>query len=178
MVKTIILIRHGESEKDKNNPKRGLTSNGISQIKNTAKKLVSLIENKSCLIITTKTKRTRRSAAILSKILKIKVKQTQIGLRVDNFDVIEAKYPKTKNQTFMYFNDYDTNQLESSVPAPNVIANRFLKIAGKLEQDLIIFVGHGAALESFVKYQSVFISNKILEKELEYGEFIVLERSK
>lgn len=177
MPKTIIVIRHGESESDKNNPYRRLTPVGKSQIAESAKKIKELMGNSGGQIVTTQTTRTIQTATILSKILEFPVKETRINLRVENFGIIEERYPKSKNLTFKYFEDFKNGKLDPTIPAPTQIAGNFLKVIGKFENELIIIVSHGAALESFVLYQSTYKTNKVVNNELNYGEFIVLNEA-
>lgn len=174
MIKTIILVRHGETEKDKNNPNRKITLNGKSQIKQTALEIQKLISGNG-IIVTTKTKRTRMSSKIIKNILDLKIKQTQISLRVDNFDLIEKKYKNEKNIVFKYFEDFKKNNLNPKISSPIEIAGRFLRIIGGLEKDFIIFVGHGGALESFALFQNAYKPIVPTTKDLGYGKFIVLK---
>lgn len=176
MVKTLILLRHGQSEADKNNPKRKLTPVGKTQIKRAARSIRLLIDGKKSLIITTQTTRTRKSARILSKILGVQVRETRLELRVKNFDLIEKKFKKVKNLSRLYLNDFSSGNLDKRVSKPTQIVANFLKLLGRLDQEIAIIVGHGAALETFALYQTQFRLTVPYITDLRYGEFIVLER--
>lgn len=176
MVKNIVLIRHGESEKDKTNPQRGLTSRGKNQIKNASEKIKKIISGSS-KIVSTATVRTEQTAQIISGILGVNFETTSINLRVDNFDLIEEEFGKVSDIVFKYFGKFENGKMDSRITSPVEILNRFNKLIKKFKCENLIIVGHSAALECFIEYQDRFIANTNFKKELEYGEFIVLSRN-
>lgn len=176
MLKRIILIRHGESQKDKQNPKRGLTKRGVKQIEDAAISIKKIMIG-NCKIITTDTNRTRQSSIILSKILDLDFETTELNLRVDNFDLIERENKNKSNLVFKYFKTFEDGKLNAKIATPVEILNRFIDLISNYKCDTIIIVGHSGALESFIVYQDKFIPAMKFKKELEYGEFIVLNRN-
>ncbi len=175
----IILIRHGESEKDKNKPLRGITPRGKYQMEKTAKNIHSLVRSKSCEIISTKTIRTKQSAEILSGVIQVPFQISGNNLRVENIKSLSININSKKDLTFHYFDKYRKALLPAKIPPPTTIAKRFLRVVKKFKKaEVLIIVGHSGALEAFALYQDVFKPQKQIQKELNYGEFIVLTRTK
>lgn len=177
MLKNIILVRHGETEKNKNNPNRKLTKKGVQQMKETANKVNLLVKNSNSIILCSSTKRAIESAKILSKILEVPYRHEKTSLRVENIKILEEKYQQKTNVTFLYFKCFENAELPEEISSPVVVAQRFLKVVKKVKiKNQIIIVGHGSALETFALFQNEFIPNKRIRKELKYGEFVVLEK--
>lgn len=178
MIKKIILIRHGESERDKTNPDRKITPRGIRQIQKAAYDIIPVVNGKKCEIISTATVRTVQSAKIISEKLGIPYSKTSPNLRVENINVLEKKYPKEKDITFLYFKIFEKGVLPQEIPSPKIVVKRFFKaFKGLADNEIAIVVGHSGALESFALYQDLFLSKTKLKRELKYGEFIVLTRN-
>lgn len=176
MTQKIILIRHGESQKNKEDPLRRLTVLGIKEIRQTAKRIQPLVENKKCRIVSTSTPRATESAQILSQELGIKFNNSFADLRVEN---IKELTTKRNGLTWEYFQAFKEKRLPKQIPPPNVIAKRFLEAASKFKkQEILIFIGHSGALEAFALFQKKFEPTTKLKKELEYGEHIILEKCK
>ncbi len=170
MLKTIILVRHGETEKDKTNPERSLTARGVTQMVSCAKKLEPIINRKNAVIITTNTLRAQRSAQIISKELKIPVVAIFNDLRVENLDLL-GEVPN--KQLFEKY--FEQKGLPKSIPTPKEMAERFMKaVQSQNPSEVVIVVGHGLALESFAYYQERLKSSLANLSELDYSEFIVL----
>lgn len=171
----IILIRHGESEKDKNNPLRQLTENGKKQIANAGAVLKNLMDTPDAEIISTTAPRAVQSAQILAQKLGVPFKKRFANLRVENIELISAN---PDNLTFKYFSAFEAGVLPKRVPSPRAIVRRFLKAVDTSNARILIIVGHSGALESFANYQDLFSPDKRLKRELRYGEFVVLTRQK
>lgn len=177
MIKIIILIRHGEPERDKSNPERKLTPMGQKQIKRAGERILSLVKNRKCIILTTPTVRTIQSAEIISKILKVPYQKARADLRVENINKIEKSAEGKVDITFLYLKIFKERKLPKKIPSPKTIARRFFEQLKKIKnKDIVIIVGHSGALESFALNQKVYKPSKEITKELAYGEFVVLER--
>src|SRR3989344_6614127 len=122
MLNKIILIRHGESEKDKNNPLRGLTEKGKKKIAETGVVLKKLAAKQSVEIISSTTPRAVQTAEILAKVLNVPFTKRFCNLRVEN---IEQVSQDPDNLTFRYFAAFDKKSLPSKVPSPRAIVRRF-----------------------------------------------------
>lgn len=178
MIKTIILTRHGETEKNKDDPERKLTSSGKRQMKVAAGLIKPLVQGKEMVIVSTQTDRARSSSNIVSKEIGCKIIYSN-NLRVENIKLLQNPKDKNKNLTQLYFQNFDAGKLPASIPPPTEIVKRFQEIISNNQQlNILIFVGHSGALESFINYQTIFKSNIKLERELNYGEVVVLKRSK
>lgn len=178
MLKTVILIRHGESEQKKDDPERKITPKGKRQIEDVIGGIEPLVKNKKCEIISTPTPRTVESAKIISVKLNLPFRKTFPKLRVENIKKITSK-KQSSELTFAYFEKAEKGRLPNEVPAPTEIVNRFSQAISKVSKnEVLIVVGHSGALETFVNYQKLFKARKKLRKELSYGEFIVLERDR
>ncbi len=172
MITQVVIIRHGLSEKDKMDPKRGITNLGKNQIKSTGQFLKSLTKGKSVVIITSDVPRAQQSAGVLSRELAADVK-TFSNMRVDNLDFLSKDQDKLFN---LYFRLFDRGKLPKVVISPNQVAKRFLDIiASAGDYEIAVIVGHSVALEAFANYQEIFLPKKTL-KELGYAEFAVLEK--
>lgn len=175
MPNKIILIRHGESEKDKENPLRQLTENGKRQIAEAGAVLKKLIGTGSAEIIASTTPRAVQSASLLSKILNIRFEKKFSNLRIEN---IEQVSKDRDNLTFKYSEAFKKKTLPFKVPSPRAMVRRFLDAVATSDSDTVIIVGHSGALEAFANYQQIFLPEKKLEGELKYGEFIVLTKQR
>lgn len=178
MVKQVIIIRHGETEKDKSNPERDLTPNGKQQIIKTSKEIRKFIQGSKIALITTNFKRSIHSGEIIKKELAINEKTIRYNdLIVENINSLNPEM--NLDLTFSYFKSSNDGMLPSNIPTPQVVAQRFLDlIAATVGPELLIIVSHSGAIESFINYQNQYISNKRIKKELKYGEFVVLERQR
>lgn len=172
---TIILVRHGESEKDKTNLLRKLTTRGKNQILKTADKIKPLAKKGESEIITTTTPRAVESAKIISSNLAIPIKRNFGNLRVENID----KLGNSKDElSFVYFEKFRKGKLPQTIPSPNKVVKRFFAAINKTCSKILVIVGHSGALETFTVFQERFIPDRKISKELRYGEFIVLKRRK
>lgn len=170
--KTLILIRHAESEKNKNNPLRSLTSRGKLQAQKAATAL-SLLVSGSVEIISTTTPRTMETGKILSKILTVPFDKTFENLRVENINELGNS---SENLTLIYFKKYKENSLPKNLPTPSEIVRRFIKAISQIECDTLIIVGHSGALETFASFQKNYKFNGPISDELNYAEFLVLNK--
>lgn len=152
MTNKIIVIRHGETEADKTNPTRKLTPLGISQINMAAKKIEKEVKGKIALIVCNNTFRTIQSAQILSRNLGLKFIVAKANLRIK---VVDGK----------------------EVPSRINMARRFLWVVKKYNYaNILIIVGNGGALESFINYQTIYKPSRKISRELKYAEFVILKR--
>lgn len=177
MIKKVILIRHGESEKDKSKPDRNLTDDGRAQIKKTSRAMASVVRGRRAEIIATTTPRAIQSAEILSRELRVPFWKTFPKLMVENIKRIQSD--TTKDLTFRYFELFTRGQLPRDIPTPLAMVKRFEDaLVAIKEKDIAIIVGHSGALEAFANYQKVFVPEERLSRELNYAEFVVLERKR
>lgn len=176
MPNKIILLRHGESEKDKENPLRGLTEKGKKQIAETGTVLKKLTSNQSVEIISSTTPRAVQTAEIIAKALEAPFTKRFCNLRIENIEQVSGDQ---ENLTARYFEAFAKRKaLPSKVPSPRAMVRRFLDAVDTSNAEVVIIAGHSGALEAFAGFQTIFTSEKKLERELKYGEFIVLAREK
>lgn len=175
MTNKVFVIRHGESEKNKLDPKRGLTLRGKRQMRLLGKRLLAELDERKILIVTTDQYRTTESVKFFIGPRKVKVKINP-DLRVANLGELTTNKPPDLDLTFYYFSLFETNSLPITIQSPKKVANRFLKEVDK-NYETIIFIGHSGAIESFVNYQKVYIPAKKLNQELKYAEVVELNGS-
>lgn len=172
MITQVVIIRHGQSEKDKRNPNRGITEVGKSQIKSAAQALKVLAKGKRVVLIASNTPRAQQSAGILSKALTADI-LTFPKLRVENLDLLSEDPDKLFN---LYFKSFEEGELPKAVLSPKEMAGEFLNIIGGIKgYDMGIIVGHSVALEAFANYQQIFLPGEKVD-ELGYGEFFILKK--
>ncbi len=176
MLNTIILIRHGETEANKENPSRGLTSRGRKQVIKTAIAIQKSIVG-PCKIISTSTQRARESSRVISERLNIPIAAEFENLRVENIQEIGTKR-NYKDLTALYFHLFSESKLPKIIPTPLEMAKRFLLAISSLVENpfTIIVVGHSAALESFANYQTKYLPTQKIKGELKYGQFVILKK--
>jgi len=178
MIKNIILIRHGQSQRDKSDPKRKLTQTGAKQIFSTAKEVHHYFPqiSNSLEIFTSNTTRTIMSADILAKYFIVSEVKIITCIRVENIDLIETM--TNGDVTAEYFDLYKSDQLPKMVSPPALIAAKFTEVVSKSSQSTenLIIVGHGCALEAFAYYQEIFEPAFPFSKELGYGDWLWLRR--
>lgn len=179
MIKTIIILRHGETTKDKNNPQRGLTKLGKKQMEVAGLKIKKIVGSQKAVVITANTKRARQSAIILVKCLKIPLSKKRPNLRITNIEKLKKfsiMYPKA-SLTQIYFKLFKTKKLPDFVEKPDIIVSRFIKVINLMKFfSIVIIVSHAGAIEAFVKFQNKYKVKKIINNEITYGKFIILER--
>ena len=69
----VYLVRHGETESDKQKSERILTDRGVQQMKKCARELDQLINPHQTIILSTASVRTLQSSIILSQKLKVPI---------------------------------------------------------------------------------------------------------
>lgn len=180
MIKRIILIRHGETTADKNNPNRGLTKLGQKQVKEVADKLVKYLGKQKVKIVTSNTVRAKMSAKIIAKKINQRPTVNRSSLRVKNIEKLKKlSINSGSDLTSTYWQLFKENRLPPKVEKPTEIVKRFSFVIRKyFRWRILIIVGHAGALETFVKFQDQYKSKKKLEKELNYGQFIILDRKR
>lgn len=179
MTNKVILLRHGETTSDKNNPKRGLTDYGQKQIKAAGQKIKKVVGSQKTIVIAANTKRALQSAIILANGLNLPLAKIRPNLRIKNIEMLKKYfeiYPK-KDLTQIYFELDKKNQLPDMVEKPDRLVSRFKKIINLTKSfPVIIIVGHAGAIETFAKYQEEYRPKTLVKKEVSYGQFITLER--
>lgn len=176
--KLLILIRHGETEKDKTNPNRKLTKNGKKQVKSTCKKLKPHLKNLKGIVITSDRLRALETANIVSKEFGIKIVKEISNSSVENITILENEKPIDLDLTFYYFKNYIDGKLPKAIPSPKTISRRIMRVIGKfVNPGFIIVIGHGIALESLAVFQNKYKLVGKLNKELEYGDYLILKSS-
>lgn len=180
MIKKIILVRHGETTADKNNPNRGLTKLGQKQIKGVADKLVKYLDNQKVKIVACNTVRAKMSAKIIAKKINQGLTVSRLNLRVKNIEKLKRFSVRSGlDLTSTYWQLFKENRLPSKVEKPKKIVYKFYKVIRKYQKwTILIIVGHAGALETFAKFQDQYKSKKKIKKELNYSQFIILDRKR
>lgn len=180
MTNKVILLRHGETTADKNNPQRGLTKRGEKQIETAAKEIKKIIDSQKAVIIAANTKRARQSAKILAEYLKIPLVSKRPNLRITNIEIIKnlSNIYSKADLVQKYFKLVKTNRLPITVEKPDTVVSRFKKVINLMKPfPIIIIVGHAGAIETFAKCQEEYKPKTLIKREIAYGQFIVLERN-
>lgn len=176
MIKNIILVRHGETTQDKEDPERGLTARGKAQMINVARILSKVIDGKKSVIVCTSTKRSIQSAFILADDLAIPLIKSKRQLRVKN---IKQIIPVKKiSLTSYYLELYRKGKLPKFVTTPGKIVENFFHEMKNLNKsyETIIFVGHSGGLESILNFQSKYNVVGEYLSEFNYGDFVEMVR--
>lgn len=174
-MKQVILIRHGETEKDKSNPSRGLTSKGVKQILDSALHIGPLLKG-SVAIICSKTPRARQTADIIAKQLQIENVSVH-DLRIQGAKNIEETIMKNNSTSrpakvyLTQIKNYEKYQVES----PAELSKRWTQILTKTLVQTVIVVGHEASLEAFLYNQKTYtLIKKNFRKYFNYGNWAYL----
>jgi len=166
----IILIRHGESETNKENSHRHLTMAGKQQVTIQAEKLNKLIRLSKSVIVTTDTNRTKETANILAKKLKI----NEIALRDLEISGFSKFAKSAKSPVRDYFKLLKGVGFSKIVDTPVKCLSQFENILNKFKDtaDILILVGHGGILDSIINFHPLFDSNAKMKLPLKYADFI------
>lgn len=180
MIKKIVLVRHGETTPDKNNPTRGLAKAGRKQIEETANKLTKCFKNQGVIIIANNTVRTKISAEIIARKTNQRMVVSKLNLRIKNIEKLKTGQKKSNlDLTSKYWQLFKKNKLPSGVEKPAEVAMKFFKLIAKYQRwAIIVIVGHAGALETFAKFQNQYKSKNKIDEELNYGQYIILDRKR
>ena len=178
-IQKILLIRHGETEKDESNPSRGLTEKGISQIRLVSKVIRPFISSNT-QILSSDTNRAKQTAQIIGETLSIKDLHI-LPLRIvgaENIREIVWENEKRKirpTKTYLSLENYKELNIES----PIELAKRWTKELNSINAKTLIVVGHEASLEAFLYNQKVFkLVCKSFKTYFDYGDWAYLIASK
>lgn len=181
MIKRIILVRHGQTTADKNNPNRGLTELGQKQIKEVADKLAKYFQSdQKVKIVACNTIRAKMSGKIISKKINQDLTVSRVNLRIKNIETLKKFSVRSGlDLTSTYWQLFKENRLPLRVEKPTKTVKSFYEIIRKYQKwTILIIVGHAGSLETFAKFQNQYRSKKIIKKELNYGQFIILDRKR
>lgn len=170
----IILVRHGETQKNKNNPDRVLTQNGFDQIRECARQIRKIIHEDSCVIFSAKNLRSVQSALILSEEIGVHISPNFLHLSLGMI----SKLGDTEEERFMRYQILaDDGLLPEGISSPERILEKFSRYISKVNKRVIIFVGNGGILDVLLRYKTGFkISKNIIKTIFDYGEYTVLEK--
>jgi len=175
-MKTLILVRHGETKSNNKSNKRHLTTTGKRQINSRAKLLKKFINGKLAIIYSP-TVRARQTAKIIASVIKTSI-LSEAELRIKNADLIAEFIHNNKSRgirpakTYLEMTDYRQFLVES----PMELFKRLETIIEKYDIETILLVSHEASLEGFLLAQNKYkIVYKTFSKYFEYGDFAILE---
>lgn len=174
----IILIRHGETSKDKTLNDRELTRYGIAQIKSRAKELGFILEGET-IILHTPAFRAKQSASILAKILKHSETMTA-DLRISNIDLLADEIERSLKQGLrvaeVYLSHSDQKLQDMGIETPRHLYRRWMSIFQKYRNKNIICVSHEGSLEAFCSIQNrLKCVHKTFDKYFDYSDYIIFE---
>lgn len=179
-MKKLILIRHGETTKDKSDEKRVLTSNGIARSKELAQELSSHIENTNkTVIIHTGKLRSIETAVLVAHNNDI-TNIEQLNFRIKHLGILSNQLNSAKDAS------------ESLVECYLKLHKQFLEIENKkdyitriekeLEKvfqiyDLVIAVSHEVSMEVFIEYSVKYdLIIKTFGTTTNYSDYAVLKQ--
>jgi phosphohistidine phosphatase SixA len=172
-MRRIILVRHGRTGKDKENPDRKLTKSGIKATVKAAVKISKYISS-DALILSSPKPRAMQTAEIFSKHLgDLPIKEE--NLRVLNGDAITEEVEAGRKVGISAARTY-LSITNREVESPSDAAKRLEKIiSGYPEKDLVL-VGHEGFLEAFLTHQTRFVLVfKDFDEFFDYSSFAVFE---
>lgn len=186
----IILIRHGQTTLDKENPLRGLTEGGIKKTKMLAKKIEKFDVTTNMILISADNYRSIQTARIISQTIKVRYYQNYSRLfdttTVKNWELIKSI--KTRNSKYLdvdltklYLKLSERGFLPKDIKKPITVAEKFVKLIKKIriQKRTLLFVGNGGTLEAIAYYQSLFKTKEsdiIRTRILNYSDYLVLEK--
>ncbi len=180
MIQRIVLIRHGQTEKDKTNPNRKLTEIGRNQIIETCKIISKKVPGirKNLEIFSSNTNRTIESAMLIRQFFGLKSITKFSNMRVLNIDSWITNSACERDVTARYFDSYLSYNLPNEVSTPKFVAESFLENLNKVRNQTknVIIIGHGSALESFAFFQTRYKPSTRFVKELDYGDWLLLRK--
>lgn len=164
-MKRLILVRHGQTTKDKTNPDRGLSSRGIIQVKLLSQHLQPLVIQPA-IILYSQTHRAQQTAFIIARRLHINTKPTD--LRLKNIHLLQPKGIRPA-QAYLGLNKY------RDIESPQELVDRWLKIFNSVNHSTVIAISHEVSLEAFFYHQAVFrLERKNFRKFFDYADFASL----
>ncbi|MFQ5493284.1 MAG: histidine phosphatase family protein [Candidatus Dojkabacteria bacterium] len=179
-MKKLILVRHGETQRDKRNPDRKLTSQGIEQTRDLSRRLVQYINGK-IRILHTPSLRAAQTAEIIAKQLAgydIKPKLSTIKARVRNIDAMGTEIRKGKEagtkpaETYLH-----KHSRFPSVETPQQFVARIESAIKSIIEETVLIVSHEGSLEALFYSTTVFETKyKNFDRYFSYSDFAVLHR--
>ena len=164
-MKRLILVRHGQTTKDKTNPDRGLSPRGIIQVKALSQRLQSLVIPPT-IILHSPTHRAQQTASIIAKTFHANTKPAD--LRLKNIDLLQLKGMQPA-PAYLNLNQY------GNIESPPELVNRWLKIFNSINHTTVIAISHEASLEAFFYHQTRFkLEHKSFRKFFNYTDFASL----
>ena len=175
-MKTLIILRHGKTDKNKSKHNRRLTADGQLQVFNLACKLKNYC-SKPTHIYCSPTVRAKETALIISKIVastKIIMAECRV-LGIDTIkNTIEANERRgiTPIETYFDLQNYESIGVES----PEALVSRWLKLFESCDAETIIIVSHEVTLEAFFYYQTFFqVMYQSFTMNFDYADYAILE---
>jgi len=159
LVGKLILVRHGETDKNINHSlhafgdTEGLNDNGAAQIKITAERLSEMTPHK---IYSSKERRALESAKILSEFLKVPVEETD-GMEERNWGIFTGKpWEEVKKILDPMTLDERYNYTPRDGESWKVFESRLKKTIRKITTDnlgkSVMVVTHGGAIRALMPY--------------------------
>lgn len=176
-MKRLILIRHGQTQKGKNEPERTLTLEGEDRIAEAADKLYPYILG-PVIILYSPTLRTRQSAIIIGEVLDCE-NIWSADLRMIGPELIASRANAGSllgiPAAAVYMQKMHDQPVQ--IETPEQLVNRFNEIFNSYAEDTVIAVSHEPALNTFIKsikgFNTVF---KSFDRSFDYADFIILEK--
>lgn len=169
---TLILIRHGETERNKSSPLRELTSKGKNAIKQVAHELQTYTSS-SVNIFCTNTVRTKQTAQLLKTVLRNA--RIIIGpFRIIGIDHLKKEITEAKNPYNAYM--HCIHLKARAVETPQELVKRWLTQIATTNHETNIIVSHEISLEAFFYSQTQFqVKYQSFLQFFNYGDYAVLQ---
>lgn len=176
-MKRLILIRHGRTQKAKNDPERTLTFEGEDGIAEAAEKLRPYLMGE-VVILHSPTLRTRQSAIIIGEVLGCE------DIRVAGLRMISPEYIASRANSsellgipaaaiYMQKMHAQPDQIET----PDQLVTRFNELFNTIKEETVIAISHEPAIMCLLNAVKDFsVLYKSFEQDLYYADFIVLEK--
>jgi broad specificity phosphatase PhoE len=175
-MKRLILIRHGQTQKGKNEPERTLTIEGEDAIAEAAFAMRKYILG-SVAILHSPTLRTRQSANIIGEVIGCEDIQ-KADLRVNGVELVAARANASKifgiPEAAIYMQKVQSLNLEIETPEQTYL--RFKEIFNSINAQTIIAVSHEPAIRIFLdRVQGLNIIFKSFQHVCGFADFIVID---
>lgn len=176
-MKTIIFIRHGNTDKSDRSPERHLTRTGKLNIMQKAKEISQRLEIKNVLVITSDTNRAKETGEIIADKLNTgnlvtrDVRIKGLGQIAENLDNLK-KQNKSLVEYYLSLSEYT----EFGIESPENFVLRIEKIVKEFRgYDCLFFVTHEISLEVFVSLAKSFKAvYKSYSRVTNYGDYAIL----
>lgn len=177
--KILILMRHGETTKYKDDPNRGLTDSGEKAVIGNSSNIQRYIKG-NVVILHSDTERAKQTALALKSVFQ------DVKPELKTFDTKPLGGSSIKNRvdenrgrgiraarTYLELGNWEAQGVET----PKEVARRWEQKINALKglYNAIFLIGHEGSLEAYMRFTKKKIINKSFDTYFEYGDWAVLQ---